>query len=77
MVAEAAAFACNSVAGEFGGLGLFVPGHTWIGSVGDAFGAYQIMNNSSQLEVGGQLPHASRIACITNLQAQACSHTTF
>jgi hypothetical protein len=40
------------VAGEFGGLGLFMPGHTWIGGVGDAFGAYQIMANSSQLEVG-------------------------
>ena len=40
-----------SVAGEFGGLGYFVEGHTWIGSAADAFSAYPLMGSVSQLEV--------------------------
>ena len=40
-----------SVAGEFGGLGYFVDGHTWIGSARDAFSAYPLMDSVPQLEV--------------------------
>ena len=40
-----------SVAGEFGGLGYFVEGHTWIESASDAFSAYPLMDSVSQLEV--------------------------
>jgi hypothetical protein len=39
-----------SVSGEYGGLGLYVPGHTWIGSVNDAFAAYPIKANSKDMQ---------------------------
>ncbi|CAL8469103.1 g8644 [Coccomyxa elongata] len=49
-IASGATATHANVAGEFGGLGTFMEGHTWVPSRDDVFKAYPLMDNTTQYQ---------------------------
>ena len=50
-IASGATSTRANVAGEFGGLGTFMDGHTWVSSRNKVFKAYPLMDNTTQYQV--------------------------
>lgn len=50
-IASGATATRANVAGEFGGLGTFMEGHTWVPSRDNVFKAYPLMDNTTQYQV--------------------------
>ncbi len=46
-----------NVAGEYGGLGLFTTGHTWVDSRDKVFAAYPLMDNATQYQARMHAAH--------------------
>ena len=54
-----------NVAGEYGGLGTFVDGHTWVDSSDKVFKAYPLMDNTTQFQViFASLQRINRLSCL-------------
>lgn len=62
-----------NVAGEYGGLGTFVDGHTWVDSSDKVFKAYPLMDNTTQFQVIFFLFAAHQLTVLPPDEAIICS----